>query len=830
MSVGTTTQAPAALMAAHQKLQLADANEAETRLKLIDRIIFEVLGWTHDDVTVEERVSEDGTIEYSDYILKTAFASVLIEAKRVGSAPLDLPRKRKELLNRRMVSGATGAAITQVRDYGRKLGIPFAVATNGAQWIIFPCTRTDSVSFEQSTAIIFPDLGSALRDDFAEFYGLLSREAVVGGSLDSELIGRREDQLRDRRLNQYFPTPFTKVSRHSLFHLIENEVVTAFSEDIAAADPELLRKCYVETPERLRFDKRIGMHLSKRDSPLKASPIKVMSSQGRAAFGDTIARAGARAKPVALLVVGQVGAGKTTFINYVRTVKEASRFLPRQDAAYAQWMYIDCRKLSQSENSADFFFATMFDHVINDDFLQDYERCLKHAYKAEIASLRKGPLSLLSSDDMEVKRQIASFIKKDYDDKKPFVEKVLSYASRHTAIFLVIDNVDQFEDEKIQTRIFSDAIAIAQRLGLNLILAMRDSTYVENRSKPVFDAFDYDPVQVEPPEVGAVLSRRFAVAREMLAGKASEFVSENGAKITLSDSSIIIDLVVESVLNTAVGNAIAVLSAGDIRLCLRMTRDFLRNGYSATGKAVDIYRRTGTYRLPAHEAMRAIMLGSQAVYAEKFSPVANPFDAGLAVSSAQLLRLFILNALVSRHSSKNVSATTGEEIRSALLDVGFAPDITLSVLQGMCDARYIFTTSHGPATFEAAYVPSRLGGHVARTLIAEFVFLENTMVDTFIADDVTWKELSSVTAEIYAERSTLKKIELRARRVETFFNYVAGLYSKIQAEAARRGMSREWLGDPFSDARGSMSGNLARVRRSAQTNYGGGPGASARQS
>ena len=34
------------LLEAHAKLKLHDANEAETRLKLIDRIIFEVLGWT----------------------------------------------------------------------------------------------------------------------------------------------------------------------------------------------------------------------------------------------------------------------------------------------------------------------------------------------------------------------------------------------------------------------------------------------------------------------------------------------------------------------------------------------------------------------------------------------------------------------------------------------------------------------------------------------------------------------------------------------------------------------------------------------------------------
>jgi hypothetical protein len=607
------------LLDTHSKLKLHDANEAETRLKLIDRIIFDVLGWTHDDVTVEDRVSEDGKTQFSDYIVKTAFSTFVVEAKKVGLAELELPNKRKETLGRRVVTGDTGSAIKQVRDYCRKLAIPFAVATNGSQWVVFPATRTDGVPFEQSSAIIFPNITSALSDDFEEFHSLLSRDAVIGGSLEKELIGQREDQNFERRLNQYFTTPFTKRTRNSLFPIIEKEVLTAFSEDIAAADPELLYKCYVDTPERLRYDRQIGMTISKRENVAPSAPIKALSGQGRSSFSSAISRAELRAKPLALLILGPVGAGKTTFINYVRNVREADKFRSRQDAAYPQWIYVDCRKLSPSESPADFFFSIMFDHLVKDDFLIDYERCLKHAYKADIDALRRGPLSLLSFDENEVKRQIAASITKEYDEKKPFVEKVFSYAAKNTAIFLVIDNVDQFEDEAAQTRIFSDAIAIAQRLGLNLVLAMRDSTFVQNKNRPTFDAFDFDPIQVDPPEIKAVLSRRFSVARELLAGKPSEFIAENGIKMHLSDTSQVIDLIVESVLNTEVGNAIAVLSSGDIRLCLRMTRDFLKNGYSATGKAMRIYQETGKYKLPPHEAMRAILLGSQSVYSEEFS-------------------------------------------------------------------------------------------------------------------------------------------------------------------------------------------------------------------
>jgi GTPase SAR1 family protein len=808
------------ILESHSKLRLQDANEAETRLKLIDRVIFEALGWTHDDVTVEDRVSEDGSTTFSDYIVKTAFSTFVIEAKRIGSSELVLPNKRKESLTRRLVSGDTGAAIRQVRDYARKLSIPFAVATNGSQWIVFPATRTDGVTFEQSSAIIFPNIESALGDDFPEFYGLLSRESVIGGSLETELIGQRENQFRERRLNQYFTRPFTKITRNSLFPIIEKEVLTAFAEDIALSDPDLLRKCYVDTPERLRYDRQIGMHIAKRDSASPSSPLRAITPQGRGAFSDSIARAEARAKPLALLVLGTVGAGKTTFINYIRNVKEAEKFKPRKDAAYPQWIYADCRKLSPSESPSDFFFGILFDHLISDDFLRDYDRCLKHAYKTEIDALKRGPLSVLAFDEKEVLREIAAFIKKEYDEKKPFCERVYSYAAQRAGIFLVVDNVDQFEDQTMQTKIFSDAIAIAQRLGLSLILAMRDSTFVQNKSRPVFDAFDFDPVQVDPPEVKAVLSRRFSLARELLTGKPSEFVAENGVKVTLSDSGKIIDLIVESVLNTEVGNAISVLSTGDIRLCLRMTRDFLRNGYSATGKAMRIFGETGRYRLPPHEAMRAIMLGSQPVYCEEFSPVGNPFDSRLAMNSAQLLRLFILNAMVSRGSIRSAPALSGEEVRAALLNVGFSPDIALHVLQDMCDLRFIFTTSHSKASFEATFVPSRLGGHIVRSLIADFVFLENTMMDTFIDNDDVWLNLKGLTDDVYSERAVTRKIQIRVLRVKAFYEYLTKQYAVLQAEAVRRAIGKDWLNNPFTDMQGTFNSNVSRVTTSASRNYG----------
>lgn len=188
------------------KLSLASANEAETRLKIIDSILFDVLKWTKDDVNVEPRVSEDGHTTFADYVIRTASTAFIVEAKKIGEAFHTKQFDRRLKLNNNNLEGAFGDAVIQARDYCRKLSIQFAVVTNGEQWIIFPANRTDQIAFNSSYAIVFNNLQSALKDDYTEFYDLLSRKAVINSSLEVTLLGNREDQIEERRLK----TPLQK--------------------------------------------------------------------------------------------------------------------------------------------------------------------------------------------------------------------------------------------------------------------------------------------------------------------------------------------------------------------------------------------------------------------------------------------------------------------------------------------------------------------------------------------------------------------------------------------------------------------------------------------
>ncbi|RJG14318.1 hypothetical protein D3879_03100 [Pseudomonas cavernicola] len=806
------------LLAAHSALVLHDSNEAETRKKLIDKIVERLLGWDDADISYEERVSEDRQTTYADYIIRTADISLLIEAKRVGKAFGVVPTQKRVKLSGKIMEGDTGAAIIQARDYCRKKSIPFAVVTNGSQWIIFPAVRTDAISFSDSYAIVFDSLERILGEELDHFVDLLSRSAVVEGNLAIELIGRNTDQFEERRLNKFFKGSSIKRS-NPIYPLIENEVISAFSDSLLEAEDSLLEKCYVKNADRQKFDNRIQMHLQRREPLFSVQPKKPMRKKEASTLVDSINSASASHRPLAILILGTVGTGKTTFLQYTRRVASAQYFVKSSSSPYPHWIDIDFRNFSRNESPLEFIYSHLFSYVNDDPYFMDFNRAIRAAYKRDIDALKAGPMFLVARNPEEFDKKITEVIVSDYNQKRPYVDKLMSYGAKNAPIFLVIDNVDQFEDDRVQSEIFSDAMAIAGRLHLNLIISMRESTYVNHRGSATFDAFDFDPLHIEPPEIPAVLSRRFFLTGQLLSGKTGSFTSVNGANFKVEDLSVFIDIVRASVLGTEVGERIDVLANHDVRLALRMTREFLARGYTDPAKALQSFRSKGAYVLPKQEAFRSILLGNQSVYSEEFSVLGNPFDSRLGKSNGGLLRLFVLSALV-RQSSASGGHLDGPEIRDNIRSIGFSEDDTLRVLSDLCDLRFVHTKSHGKADLASGYFASRLGGHVVRALIADLTFVENILMDTFISDKDIWDTLRELTQEIRDEREVVERLTLRVKRAKIFYELMADQYRPLLEEATKRGLGPIWLGNPLEEMRSTFERDTVQALASARRIYG----------
>lgn len=795
-------------------------NEADTRFKIIDEILCAILGWDKNDFQQEERASEDGSEYFLDYLIQTAQTSFLVEAKRAQIDFSKLPSSRRAPLKGSWMKGELKKAVIQARDYGRKRGVGFCAVTNGDAWIIFPVNRRDLVSFEDTYAIIFPDIEATLDTETEEFKSLLSRDAVIDGSLERDLLGGDSNQIENRRLNRVYDTSFSRINRTTMFSSIEDEIVTAFSEELVATNPELLEKAYVETADRIKFDDRVKMAVLRRTQVINTRPVRPVGRAGVKAAAEKVLTTRVRSQPVALLTLGLVGAGKTTFLNYVEKVSGKSFFDQSSSKPSAHWLYIDFRDYSKSINPREYIYDSLFKYIGDNLALGDYEITIRRAYEDEIKALTRGPLAAMKGDQAAIDAKITEILMREYEQKTPYCKRILSYTSLSTPLFLVIDNVDQQEEAAIQERIFLEAIAIAREGNMNLVLAMRDATYVKNRSSAVFDAFTFDAIYIDTPHVQSVLSKRFSIAEHLLKGKKFDMVTDGGAKVTVTDASRVIDMLSASVLGTEVGNLIEVSATGDVRLALSMTKQFLQFGYSTSYKSYLAFEQTGRYHFPVHEAIRAVMFGNQSIYRDEFSPFLNPFDAKTGRSESQFLRIYIMSALIWAASTKTFQGIEAGEIVTALEKLGFSRRITDKVIGDLIDGRLCFSRSHQEYNMDSVLVPSRLCGYVVRDLVARLVFVETTIFDTFIYDDTVWAQIKTSMKQVYSENNLVAKFRKRKEIARLFFDWIEQEVQKLCVEAAKRNLGPFWTNNPMTRVRTDFHKELDRALRSAIRNYG----------
>lgn len=650
---------------------------------------------------------------------------------------------------------------------------------------------------------------------FREFQEFLERSSVLSGSLELKLYGRAENQVNQRLLRQYF-SPYSNISASNpIYEHLSSQIVTAFSDKVLNFDSDEFNRIYIPNAQNIKFDAKIRMSILKIDSVVSKKVTKLMKDNHKDSFVSKL-KSPVNDTKLAFIIVGTVGAGKTTFLHFLEKIK--LKDLIETENSNFHWIRIDFLESTSDASYSQFIYNNLFEYINNSE-LGDADKSIHFAYENEINALKKGPLKFLNSEEQR-NQAIANIIMDDFNSKIPYIEKILKYHANVSNIFLIVDNIDQIDSDAKQSELFSATLSIAKKLNLSLIICLRQSTYVRNRNSPLINAYDYEYGQIEPPSISVVLSKRFDLLEKLASGISFNYISENGIGMTVNDASEIIGLLRQSVLGTEVGNQIEVLASEDIRLALRMTRDFLEKGYSKPTQAIQTHHTGKKYTLPKHEALRAIIVGNHNVYDENFSSLGNVFDSKLLIHNLQLLKLFILNACVNQASHTQFEGIDGDEIDKHLKNIGVGSKYTRETLNKLCEQRFLFKPSNNISEEITMYAPSRLGGYIVRNLMTDFTFLENMLFDTYISEDRTWEKIKELSHKIESERNVVSKIDLRIERLNLFWDYLMNVYQILLIEAHKRSLPIEWCNNLFEDNTHTFKSNLENARNSAIRNYG----------
>ena len=292
--------------------KLRDANEATVRLLIIDEVL-NVLGWDKNEYQPEQVTSKGG---YTDYRLSIENQPrLIVEAKRIGTIePFPKSIQQPQYSNSYLYNRC-GPELKELLDqcsgYCAQCGVPYALATTGEVWIILLGFKYGT-EWGKLKAFVFHLLEDILKR-FNDFYGLVSREAVRNNGL--------EEKFADMTLVK--PNiaihPREKLGQSSDVGQAPNEqVIRAFFDqfmgDITVSGREkMLEQCYVENRTINEFSRDLQQilqydaALDELDMPISEVDNSILEKELEYQYTSH--------DPKTILLVGNVGAGKSTFIH-----------------------------------------------------------------------------------------------------------------------------------------------------------------------------------------------------------------------------------------------------------------------------------------------------------------------------------------------------------------------------------------------------------------------------------------------------------------------------------------------------------------------------------
>ncbi|MFT6983913.1 MAG: hypothetical protein ACJAUD_002693 [Crocinitomicaceae bacterium] len=747
---------------------LENDSEAQTRFDVIDRVIKEILQWENGQISVEPHTTGVRS-GYIDYILIAGDYSIIIEAKKVGATfPSPTRKKKLKLTGTILGAGAIKDALEQAEDYAVNKQADIVMVTNGNCWCFYPLDGTNKNEIYADLLFPFDNL-----EDAEKLFNLFEVHNVENQSLRA--ISPENDIVLNNKLNNIIDNCDYRLGRNNIADFIMEGIDHAIMAEALLDDEKVLESCYVSSDSRVKFDTTLQMHLTQYKPSLIAPAKKIKRQKQKDEFADVVKLAKPNTTSPVTLLIGSVGSGKSTYLKHFELVK-SKKLLKDQKA---HWIYIDFEELGQSGNPRKFIYNSLKNYLLqdNNDNPTDFESLIQPAYEKEVKALAKGPLALAAKDPAKFEEKISTLIEKDYNEVEPYIEKVFTYLATRQLCVIVIDNVDLYEDEKLETSVFSEAISISKTIKCNTIVSIRDSTFIKHKNSSIFNAYELKKFWINPPSFKEILSKRLTYAQQLLKNQSADVELHSGMKLHIEDLGLFFGIVRKSVLNEHNSKLLEYLSDRNPRKGIQLIQNFLTSGHIQADKAISNYiNGDAKFIFPYHEVFKGSILGQWKYYKENRAEAFNLFDSSLGSIKLQLLRLYALKFFHNK-AKIGLPEININEITQLISHFGASNDVALSVIKSFKDTSLIH--SNDEHLEEPSYSITLAGGYYVTNLAKSFVYLETIIFDTNIFDQDKFQNLCDVTIEIENCRDVLDRMKLRNNRMELFFDYLISIEQNL---------------------------------------------------
>jgi GTPase SAR1 family protein len=737
-----------------------DINESDTRSKLIDSVLFKVLGWNESDVTREGKVDSG----YFDYKVSISGFHFIIEAKR-NFKEFVIPKNHKSLKIRSFLK-ENEDVITQIRNYAGDFGVNYGVITNGKQYIILKLYNTDGTSWKENPCVIFNGIED-IENRFVEFYETLSKFSIINnGGFIYDLPSNLTPSF----------TIFSKISqkdkeliRNPLSSKITPIINSVFGEMFSSeteSNVDFIEKCFVENKETKknrndieRLFSDVAPKLSNVIPAINTSNIKKQISQE---INTDEINSSNLTPPKPIVIIGSKGAGKSTFINHLFKFQTKENDLNNHLTTY-----LDLRDYFNTNN---YFDSNLICKSVLENVYEKYEhldlhslKTLKRIYLKEIKRNDKGIWSFdKENNEDSYQQKIADFITERQNDNLSHLESINKYfiRDRRKRLIIIIDNADQFKDE-VQEQAFLFAHSLSKTSLCGTVISLREGYYYKWRFSPPFDAYESNVYHITAPKYSEVLQKRLDYTLENLNLDDIEIEAQNakGYKVKINNQAVIefLTSLKSSVFSSSNNNIIDFLNQTtypNIREGLHVFKLFLTSGHTK----VEDYILRERVRLeseihspiPFHEFIKSIGLINKHYYNSKNSAIHNILSIN-DNSTDHFLNFYILKELVKLYENEGNSNRfiSIENIYTLFSSFGYSIKTLRSTILELINISLI-DTDEILTDINKKDIPDELnititlkGYYYIKELCTRFHYLDLIIQDTPIFDKDSFNEIYS---------------------------------------------------------------------------------------
>lgn len=723
-----------------------DLNEADTRHRFIDGLLHDCLGWDRAVTKLERQLNGD----YSDYELGKP-PQVVLEAKRAGIT-FELPSEGTESVLRSLRSLTKGspdfkAAFEQALRYCADRGIQTGVVANSTQIVIFLGVRSDGVPPSDGRCLAFSGY-EHLEKHFNRLWQAISPDAISKKLLLGELTSPEPTGIPPR-LSTYVPGypsfRYPSEAQQSLKTL--SDILIEDAPHTPALLKKFLEECYCESGA-LQKEALLGKNiLAARYAALfnpseeapTLQPIKADSQQPYGLSAEIVGEALGR-RPI--VIVGDVGVGKTSFIRHLIFVTAA------QEMENAMFLYLDLGSTASLGQAIQSFLLGELERQLLIDHKVDIheDNFVRGVYHGDLLRFEKGVWGKLkeAAPERYLERQI-EHLAELCGNRAEHLKNCISHLSkgRKKQVLICIDNADQ-RDSKTQQDAFLAAQEFAGSWQALVLISIRPRTYFTSKSSGSISAYPQRILTIAPPRIDLVLQRRLQFSLDLAEGRAPLKHLE-GITLKLDSIAWFLRALIHSLRrNKDLNELLANITGGNIREALELIKGFIGSANVDSEKIIEIMRAEGEYTIPVHEFSKQALLGEYSHYDAKSSIAFNLYGLKYPDAHEHFLSPLIVSYLLADSSERTTEGfVSTAAIVEEMQTFGFVPDQVESSLRRLSNKKLVETSER--ITFDEglqdlvgdmplAFRATTIGSYHVNRWAASFSYLDAVLIDTPILD------------------------------------------------------------------------------------------------